>query len=59
MCQKYDIFITKKQNGSISMKKKNEISDNFLDLIKIAEKLRDKEDSQIFFRGSRGSFRGN
>ena len=48
MCQKYDIFITKKQNGSISMKKKNEISDNFLDLIKIAEKLRDKEEGCLW-----------
>ena len=48
MCQKYDIFITKKQNGCISMKKKNEISDNFLDLIKIAEKLRDKEEGCLW-----------
>ena len=48
MCQKYDIFITKKQNGSISMKKKNEISDNFIDLIKIVEKLRDKEEGCLW-----------
>ena len=48
MCQKYDIFITKKQNGRISMKKNNEISDNFIDLIKIVEKLRDKEEGCLW-----------
>ena len=43
MCQKYDDYITKKENGRISMKKEKEISNNFLNLIKILENLRDKE----------------
>ena len=43
MCQKYDDYITKKENGRISMKKEKEISNNFLNLIKIVENLRDKE----------------
>ena len=41
-------FITKKKNGRISMKKENEISDNFLDLIKIVENLRNKEEGCLW-----------
>ena len=48
MCQKYDNFYKRKVNGGISMKKDNEISDNFLNLIKIVEKLRDKENGCLW-----------
>ena len=46
--QKYDIIYKRKRNGGISMKKDNEISDNFLNLIKIVEKLRDKENGCLW-----------
>jgi uncharacterized protein YabN with tetrapyrrole methylase and pyrophosphatase domain len=48
LCQKYDIIYKRKRNGGILMKKDNEISDNFLNLIKIVEKLRDKENGCLW-----------
>ena len=48
MCQKYDIFNKRKESGGISMKKENEISDNFLNLIKIVENLRDNEEGCLW-----------
>tara|TARA_Y100000766_G_scaffold113445_1_gene97339 strand:+ start:265 stop:720 length:456 start_codon:yes stop_codon:yes gene_type:complete len=48
LCQKYGIIYKRKRSGGISMKKDDEISDNFLNLIKIVEKLRDKENGCLW-----------
>ena len=42
------LFKKRKRNGGILMKKDNEISNNFLNLIKIVEKLRDKENGCLW-----------
>ncbi len=48
LCQKYDILWKRTINGGISMKKNNEINNNFSNLIKIVEKLRDKENGCLW-----------